>query len=211
MIENTHLDLPLGGPTLWLARWEEIINKAEWYGENLLSWLRNICLVWEQVPNLSVYFSNIKLNIWKHTTAKYTPAEISSSMHFHWEHRKQRLTLKPVSKPKATQLAFATQKVTLNKEEVLHASDNLNATFDATETGATIAKKPKILSKKDKKQKIKMRIKAAITSTKVACITKTQITALALQDPIVQHINKNATFVPDAAVYHIISANAIFH
>ncbi len=80
---NTPLDWLSDNPTLWLARWEELINKAERYEENLSTWLREVCLVWEQVPDLIVYFSNIKLSIRKHTTGKYTPAEISSSIHFH--------------------------------------------------------------------------------------------------------------------------------
>ena len=29
LMGNTHLDWPSGGPSLWLARWEELINKAE--------------------------------------------------------------------------------------------------------------------------------------------------------------------------------------
>ncbi len=78
-----HLDWPSSGPTLWLVRKEELNNKAEQYEENLPTWLRDVYLVWEQVPDLIVYFSNIKLSIRKYTTAEYTPAEISSSIHFH--------------------------------------------------------------------------------------------------------------------------------
>ncbi len=142
---NTHLDWPSGGLTLWLARWEELINKAERYEENLPTRLRGVCLVWEQVPDLIVYFSNIKLSIWKHTTTEYTQAEISSSIHFYWKHRKQRSMLKPVSKPKATRSAFAIQGVTLNGEKLPNVSD----TPDVTETGAVIAGKPKTSLKKN--------------------------------------------------------------
>ncbi len=105
--------------------------------------------MWEQVPDLIVYFSNIKLSIRKHTTAEYTAAEISSSIHFHWEHQKQRSMLKPVSKPKATRSAFAIQGVTLNGEEV----PNVSGTPDVTETEAAIAGKPKTPSKKNKDRK----------------------------------------------------------
>ncbi len=87
LMRNTHLDWLSSGPTLWLTRWEELINKAEQYEENLLIWLREVCLVWEQIPDLIVYFRNIKLIIQKLTMAEYSPAEISSSIHFHWEHR----------------------------------------------------------------------------------------------------------------------------
>ena len=56
-----------------------------------------------------------------------------------------------------------------------------------------------------------MTIKVAITPTKVALATESQVTAFALQDMIVQKIDKNTTPVPDAAVYLTISANAILH
>ncbi len=102
-----------------------------------------------QIPDLIVYFSNIKLSIRKYTTAEYTPDEISLLIHFHWEHRKQRSMLKPVSKPKATRSAFAIQGVFLNWEEVPNISDTPNV----TETGAAIAGKPKSPSKKNKNRK----------------------------------------------------------
>ncbi len=57
--------------------------------------------------------------------------------------------LKPVSKPKATRSTFAIQKVTLNGEPVPSVSD----TPDVEGTGATIAGKPKTLSKKNKVRK----------------------------------------------------------
>ena len=57
--------------------------------------------------------------------------------------------LKPVSKPKATQSAFATQKVMLNREKVLDVLDISNI----TETWAAIAEKAKTLAKKNKKRK----------------------------------------------------------
>ncbi len=56
-----------------------------------------------------------------------------------------------------------------------------------------------------------MIIRAAITPTEVARATETQVTALDLKDLIVQQINKNATPVADAAVYHTVSAIAILH
>ena len=105
--------------------------------------------MWEQVPDLIDYFSNVKLNIRKHTTAEYMPDEIHSLIHFHWQHQKQRSTLEPISKPKATRSAFAIQEVTLNREEVPNVSD----TPDVKETGAAIARKPKTSSKENKNLK----------------------------------------------------------
>ena len=64
---------------------------------------------------------------------------------------------------------------------------------------------------KIRSEKIKRTIEATITLTKVARVTETQVTALVLQDLIVQQIDENATLVPDATVYHTISASAILH
>ena len=55
--------------------------------------------------------------------------------------------LKPVSKPKATQLAFVTQRVTFNEKEMSNILDISNI----TETRVAIAEKPKIILKKNKK------------------------------------------------------------
>ena len=60
-------------------------------------------------------------------------------------------------------------------------------------------------------EKIKTIIKAVITPTKATHAIETQVTALALQDLIVQQIDKNTTPVPDAAVYHTISVDSILH
>ena len=145
---NTHLDWPSGGPTIWLAKWEELLNRAERYEENLPTWLRDVCLVWEQVPDLIAFFSNVKQSIRKGTTAEYTSAEISSSIHFYWEHRKQRSTLKPVNKPKATRSAFTAQDATLNGEEAPDAS----VTSDSAETTAGAAKQSKRSTKRKQRK-----------------------------------------------------------
>ncbi len=65
--------------------------------------------------------------------------------------------------------------------------------------------------RKIKTEKIKTTIEAVITATKVARGIETQVTALAPQDLIVQQIDGNVNPVPDAAVYHTISASAILH
>lgn len=80
---------------------------------------------------------------------QYTPAKISSTIHFHLEHHKQRSILKLVNKPKATWLVFATEKVTFNRKKVLNVLD----TFNLTQTKTLIIKKPKTPKKKNKKRK----------------------------------------------------------
>lgn len=56
-----------------------------------------------------------------------------------------------------------------------------------------------------------MTIETVITLTKVAYAIETQVIALALQDLIVQQIEKNAIHIPNVVLYHIISINAILH
>ena len=207
LMENTHLDWPSGSSTFWLARSEELMNKAEQYEENLPIWLRDVCLMWEQVPDLIVYFINIKLNIRKYTTAEYTPAEISLSIYFHWEHLKQRSILKPVSKPKATRSAFAIQGVSsLGKTCQMSQSLQMSQKLEPL-----LLESQRPNQRKIRTEKIISTIEAAITPTKVARATKTQRTALVFQDLIVQQIDKNANPVTDAAVYPTISASAILH
>lgn len=63
---------------------------------------------------------------------------------------------------------------------------NILNTFNITEIRAVIAEKPKTLAKKIKSQKIKKKIKVAIISTKVACITKTLVINLTFHNLIVQ-------------------------
>ena len=118
-----HGSWPSGGPTLWLAKWEELINKAERYDEPLRTWLRDVCLVWEQVSDLTVYFSQVQISLERGDTAQYTPAEISSQIHRRWEHRKQGLALRVINKPKATRSAFNAVDVTFDGEEPPEAED----------------------------------------------------------------------------------------
>lgn len=59
------------------------------------------------------------------------------------------LNVKLVSKFKATKLAFATQKITFNREKM----SNILDTFNIIEIKIAIAKKPKTPHKKNKKQK----------------------------------------------------------
>ena len=72
-------------------------------------------------------------------------------------------------------------------------------------------KSQRLHQRKIRSEKIKKTIEAAITQTKVADGTETQVTALALQFLIVQQIDKNATLIPDTTVHHTISASVILH
>lgn len=83
---------------------------------------QDVCLVWKNVPDLAVYFSQVQINLEKGDTAQYTPAEISSYIHRRWEHRKQGLALRVINKPKSTRSAFAAA-ATSDSEEPPVAED----------------------------------------------------------------------------------------
>ena len=102
-------DWPSGGPNTWLGKWEKLHNDSVQYDEPLRTWLRDVCQVWEQIPDLSVYISNIKLDIQRGNTAVHTPTSVASTIQWHWQYRKQGLALR-VSKPKTTRSAFAIQE-----------------------------------------------------------------------------------------------------
>lgn len=97
------------------------------------------------------------------------PAKINLSIYFHWEYWKQHLTLKLVSKPKATRSTFAIQEITLNEEEVSNLLDIPNV----TKIEAVIAKNLKTPLKKYKKQKDQMTIKIKTILIEVAHMTET--------------------------------------
>ena len=77
LMNEAHSNWPLGGPILWLAKWEELVNKAKQYDKPLWTRLQDICLVCE-VLDLGVYFSQVQINLKKDNIAQYTPGEISS-------------------------------------------------------------------------------------------------------------------------------------
>ncbi|MCJ1266662.1 hypothetical protein MMC22_006547 [Lobaria immixta] len=130
-----------------LAKWEEIISQSIRYDEPLRTWLRDVCLVWERVPELSNYFSTVQTRIDELNTDTYTPASISAMIQRRWEHKKQGSMLRVAKKPRATRSAFSTQAVPRNGEEAPDAS----ATPDASEAGAT--KQPKGSTKRKNKQR----------------------------------------------------------
>lgn len=103
----------------------------------------------EQVLYLIFYFNNIKLSIYKYIIAKYTLVKISLLLNFYLEYWKYCLTLKPVSKPKATQSIFATKKVIFNSKMMINTLDSPND----IETRANLTEKSKTPSKKNKKRK----------------------------------------------------------
>lgn len=127
-------DWPSGGPNTWLGKWEKIHNDSVQFDEPIRTWLRDVCQVWERVPDLTVYISNIKLDIRSGNTAAHTPTSVTSTIQWHWQYRKQGLALR-VPKPKTTRSAFATQEATLGEE------DEPSATAETVKTNEKSKKK----------------------------------------------------------------------
>ena len=134
-----YFDWPIGGPSNWVSKWEDLMHRAQKYWVTLDNWLNNVVHIWKHVPALSNYFFTVSIHIIQHKAYNYTVASVASDINWQWELKKQRDNVK-VSKPKTTRLAFTTQEATLRKE-----ADKTAAT-EATNT----SKKP---SRKNKKRK----------------------------------------------------------
>ena len=123
---------PTGGPGAWLAKWEDLICRAEQFNMTLENWLTDVSSVWQRVPGVAGYFDEVERRVVQGKTDKYTPADISAAIQQYWERRREGTVLK-FPKPKATRSAFATG-VTFDNEE---ASD----IGDTAVTPTTITKK----------------------------------------------------------------------
>lgn len=77
----------------WLAKWEDLVYRAKQYKEAPPNWLEDVSMVWQRVPDLSVYFKNIELDIQQEKVAEYLYASDSATILQHWERRNQELTL----------------------------------------------------------------------------------------------------------------------
>lgn len=53
-ISQAHSSWSSGRPTLWLAKWKKLINKAKQYDKPLQTWLQDVCLISEQVSESEV-------------------------------------------------------------------------------------------------------------------------------------------------------------
>ena len=75
-------DWPTGGLAKWLANWKRILLLATQYGQSLEYWLRDVHLVWKQVPDLTTYFNDVIKDLSAKTTKNYTPENISAFISF---------------------------------------------------------------------------------------------------------------------------------
>lgn len=112
---------PSDGPSNWLAKWEEILTRAEQFGVSFDNWLTDVSTVWREVPELAVYFRTVERKVIEGKEDKYTPASIASAIQQHWERKKEGTAVK-FSRPRTTRLAFATD-ATFNGEEAPEDED----------------------------------------------------------------------------------------
>ena len=126
-------DWPSGGPSNWLAKWEDLICRAKQYDEPLRNWLMDVTLVWTNVHDLNVFFETVEFAIRKGDVAQYDQASISAEIQQCWEVKKQGSTLQ-LTKPKPTRSAFTA--ATFDGEEPPEAED-ADVTFNGEEPPET--------------------------------------------------------------------------
>ena len=120
-------DWPTGGPSNWVAKWEDLMHRAQKYSVTLNNWLNDVVHIWKRVPALLNYFFTVSTHIIQHRANYYTVALVASDINQQWELEKQRNNVK-VSKPKTTRSAFTTQEATLgDADEPAAKAETTNA------------------------------------------------------------------------------------
>ena len=103
---------PAGGPGNWIAKWEDLMNRARKYNVIINAWLTDVSTVWRPVPALATYFDTVETRIIEQEAQRYTVASVSAAIQQHWEQVQQGSVVKR-TKPRTTRSAFATQEATL--------------------------------------------------------------------------------------------------
>ena len=83
------LEWPQGGPTTWLAEWEDIIACAEQFNVSFPFWLTKVCTIWGRISGLIKYFENVEQDILLNKKGNYTMAAISAAIQFFWKRHKE--------------------------------------------------------------------------------------------------------------------------
>lgn len=107
LMMNGMIDWLTGGPSAWIAKWEDLIYRAREFKEPMTNWLADVSLVWQRVPDLTFYLKAIETDIMKEKDGDYSTAHISATIQREWERQKQGLALR-YNKPRASRSAFAT-------------------------------------------------------------------------------------------------------
>lgn len=98
---------PPGGPGAWLAKWEDLICRAQQFNVTLENWLTDVSSVWQRVPGVAGYFDDVERKVVQGKQHKYSVADISAAIQQYWERRREGTVL-TVSKSKVTRSAFST-------------------------------------------------------------------------------------------------------
>lgn len=69
-----------GGPSAWLAKWEDWIWRAEQFNVTLENLLIDVNSVWQRVPGVAGYFDKVERKVVQEKQHKYSPADISVSI-----------------------------------------------------------------------------------------------------------------------------------
>lgn len=107
---------PVGGPANWVARWKDLVSRAEKYDAVLGDWLGDFCHVREKVPKMENQISTIQTAAQEEIVDKYSHGKRVGLVVEGWEDRKRGLALRS-TKPRATGSAFATQEGSFNGDE----------------------------------------------------------------------------------------------
>ena len=73
------IELPTGGPSAWLAKWEDLICRAEQFNVTLENLLIDVNLVLQRVPGVAGYFDKVERKVVQEKQHKYSPADITLS------------------------------------------------------------------------------------------------------------------------------------
>ena len=56
-------DWPTRAPSNWVAKWEDLMHRAQKYSVTLDNWLSKVVHIWKRVPALSTYFFTVSTHI----------------------------------------------------------------------------------------------------------------------------------------------------
>ena len=76
-------DWLVNGPSKWIAKWKDIMNRAKKYNVTTDSWLIDVSMVWRPVPDLVIYSYSVETQIVKQEAQRYTVALVSVAIQQH--------------------------------------------------------------------------------------------------------------------------------
>lgn len=68
------------GPSIWLAKWEDLICQSKQFTVTLENLLTDVSLVWQRVPTDADYFDGIEKKVMQGKQHKYLLANINAAI-----------------------------------------------------------------------------------------------------------------------------------